>query len=38
MNNTKQKNPIDKIGFSFWWAIGDSNPGPTGYEPVALTN
>ena len=21
-----------------WWAIGDSNPGPTGYEPVALTN
>ena len=22
----------------FWWAIGDSNPGPTGYEPVALTN
>ena len=24
--------------FFFWWAIGDSNPGPTGYEPVALTN
>ena len=21
-----------------WWAIGGSNPGPTGYEPVALTN
>ena len=21
-----------------WWAFGDSNPGPTGYEPVALTN
>ena len=20
-----------------WWAIRDSNPGPTGYEPVALT-
>ena len=20
------------------WAIRDSNPGPTGYEPVALTN
>ena len=20
------------------WRIGDSNPGPTGYEPVALTN
>ncbi len=23
---------------SFWWTIRDSNPGPTGYEPVALTN
>ena len=22
----------------FWWIFGDSNPGPTGYEPVALTN
>ncbi len=21
-----------------WCAIRDSNPGPTGYEPVALTN
>ena len=21
-----------------WWAIRDSNPGPTGYEPGALTN
>ena len=21
-----------------WWASRDSNPGPTGYEPVALTN
>ena len=21
-----------------WWGIRDSNPGPTGYEPVALTN
>ena len=20
------------------WAFGDSNPGPTGYEPAALTN
>ena len=20
------------------WTLGDSNPGPTGYEPVALTN
>ena len=25
-------------GVFFWWAIRDSNPGPTGYEPVALTN
>ncbi len=24
--------------YCFWWAIRDSNPGPTGYEPVALTN
>ena len=24
--------------FSKWWAIRDSNPGPTGYEPGALTN
>ena len=21
-----------------WWGFRDSNPGPTGYEPVALTN
>lgn len=21
-----------------WWAIRDSNPGPTGYEPAALTD
>ena len=21
-----------------WWAIGDLNPGPAGYEPDALTN
>ncbi|MDF2865219.1 MAG: hypothetical protein K0R72_28 [Clostridia bacterium] len=21
-----------------WWAFRDSNSGPTGYEPVALTN
>ena len=24
--------------FSAWWAIRDSNLGPTGYEPAALTN
>ena len=29
----------DDFGFALlWWAIRDSNPGPTGYEPVALTN
>jgi len=22
----------------FWWVFRDSNPGPTGYEPGALTN
>ena len=22
----------------YWWTFRDSNPGPTGYEPVALTN
>ena len=27
--------PLDK---KMWWTIRDSNPGPTGYEPVALTN
>jgi len=21
-----------------WWAFRDLNPGPTGYEPGALTN
>ena len=21
-----------------WWTFRDSNPGPAGYEPVALTN
>ena len=21
-----------------WWAFRDSNPGPIGYEPTALTN
>ena len=23
---------------TWWWAFGDSNPGPAGYEPAALTN
>ena len=21
-----------------WWVLGDSNPGPLGYEPSALTS
>ncbi len=25
-------------GLFSWWAIRGSNPGPTGYEPAALTN
>ena len=24
--------------YEIWWAIGDLNPGPAGYEPDALTN
>ena len=27
-----------KIVAPLWWTFRDSNPGPTGYEPVALTN
>ena len=27
-----------KLFYSVKWTFGDSNPGPTGYEPVALTN
>ena len=26
------------VGMKVWWAIKGSNLGPTGYEPVALTN
>ena len=35
-NRSEQKYicPLREI----WCTIGDSNPGPTGYEPVALTN
>ena len=29
---------VGKSGESSWWAHLDSNQGPTGYEPVALTN
>ena len=36
--------PLNRIEVSLqainheWWAFGDSNPGPIGYEPTALTN
>jgi len=29
---------VEKAGKKGWWAHLDSNQGPTGYEPVALTN
>ena len=36
--NAKKDRGHDVPPVLFWWAIRDSNPGPTGYEPVALTN
>ena len=33
-----KKRVLSKDKTLFWWAIRDSNLGPTGYEPVALTN
>ena len=33
----KQQIPL-RVSVVFWCANRDSNPGPTGYEPVALTN
>ena len=36
---TAKKRDNRKGYLSFcWWTIKDSNLGPTGYEPVALTN
>ena len=29
---------LQELGSRHKWTFGDSNPGPTGYEPVALTN
>ena len=34
----KQKSHSKSCDFSVWWAFRDSNPGPSGYEPDALTN
>ena len=37
--HNKIKKPSINDGYILsWWAFRDSNPGPTGYEPVALTN
>ena len=33
-----QKQKESTYRYSLLWAFRDSNPGPTGYEPVALTN
>ena len=33
-----KKKEENNAGISPWWAFRDSNPGPTGYEPAALTN
>ena len=35
--NNKPREPSIHGVFSLW-ALGDSNPGPSGYEPDALTN
>ena len=29
---------LSYLGKNKWWAFRDSNSGPTGYEPGALTN
>ena len=36
-SQTKRGQPQGLTSFC-WWSIKDSNLGPTGYEPVALTN
>ena len=40
MHNTPLRIAVSigvRIG-AVWWANRDSNPGPSGYEPDALTN
>ena len=37
LHHEKQKSHSEEWRFP-WWSIKDSNLGPTGYEPVALTN
>ncbi len=39
--HTQKLDPISVSGFENIprsWTLGDSNPGPIGYEPTALTN
>ena len=38
VSSIKQQKPPGWVAVVVWWTIGDSNPGPTGYEPGALTN
>lgn len=38
MKKEEVKNPGRKALGIFWWTIKGSNLGPSGYEPVALTN
>ena len=38
LTKAKTENTLTAFSVSLWWAFRDSNPGPTGYEPVALTN
>ena len=35
---TVQRIPGITLYRVFWWAIQDLNPGPSGYEPPALTS
>ena len=37
LDGPPRKKATQMGGFA-WWTIKDSNLGPTGYEPVALTN
>ena len=34
----QKKRSTARVDLFFWWTIKDSNLGPIGYEPSALTN
>ena len=36
--SAKPEAELSEFHLTCWWAFRDSNPGPTGYEPAALTN